>query len=178
MAEVVEIRSFVEGKRYRYYIRNINSIEIQLSSPVVTTPLPESNDSLNVLTKADGNTTRITVSWVLHDESTNIVEANNYDINGNPATGDTPTAFPQFSSDTGFRLADHQARFLLEPNGALSGASGFQVTNLTDQYQIIIGNTGYSRQGLIESIQLSKSGTSPVTWNASLSFIVGDVITA
>lgn len=177
MAEVVEIRTHTAGKKYRYLIRNIQSIDITLTEQVVATPLPESNDTLNVLTKADGNAIRIQVSWVIHDESTDVVLANNYNLDGTAGTGTTPVPFPQYSSDTGFRLADHQARFLLEPNGLLSGASGIQVTGLTDVYQIIIGNTGFSRQGLIESITLNKSGTTPVTWNANLSFIVGNVIT-
>lgn len=177
MAEVVEIRTHTTGKKFRYLIRNINSIDIQLTEQVVATPLPESNDTLNVLTKADGNTIRIQVSWVIHDESTDVVLANNYNLDGTAGTGTTPVPFTQFSSDTGFRLADHQARFLLEPNGLVNSGSAIQVTGLTDVYQIIIGSTGFSRQGLIESIQLSKSGTSPVTWNATMSFVCGNVIT-
>lgn len=177
MAEVVEIRTHTAGKKYRYLIRNISNIDIQLTEQVVATPLPESNDTLNVLTKADGNTIRINVSWVIHDESTDIVLANNYNLDGSAGTGTTPVPFSQYSSDTGFRLADHQVRFLLEPNGLLSGASGIQVTGLTDVYQIVIGNTGFSRQGLIESIQVTKAGTSPVTWNATMSFVAGNVIT-
>jgi hypothetical protein len=177
MAEVVEIRTHTASKKFRYLIRNINSIDIQLTEQVVATPLPESNDTLNVLTKADGNTIRVTVSWVIHDESTDVVLANNYTLSGGSTTGTTPVPFSQFSSDTGFRLADHQVRFLLEPNGLVNNGSGIQVTGLTDVYQILIGSTGFSRQGLIESIQVSKQGTSPVTWNATLVFVCGNVIT-
>ena len=177
MAETVEIRTHTAGKKYRYLFRNISNIDIQLTETVVSTPLPESNDTLNVLTKADGNTIRVNVSWVIHDESTDTVLANNYNLDGSAGSGTTPTPFPQFSSDTGFRLADHQVRFLLEPNGLMSSASGIQVTGLTDVYQIIIGNTGFSRQGLIESLQVTKAGTSPVTWNANISFLCGNVIT-
>lgn len=177
MAEVVEIRTHTASKKFRYLIRNINSIDIQLTEQVVATPLPEANDTLNVLTKADGNTIRVTVSWVIHDESTDVVLANNYTLSGGSTTGTTPVPFSQFSSDTGFRLADHQVRFLLEPNGLVNNGSGIQVTGLTDVYQILIGSTGFSRQGLIESIQVSKQGTSPVTWNATLVFVCGNVIT-
>jgi len=177
MAEVVEIRTHTAGKKYRYLIRNISNIDMILTEAVVATPLPESNDTLNVLTKADGNSIRITVSWVIHDENTDVVLANNYNLDGSAGTGTTPVPFSQFSSDTGFRKADHQVRFLLEPNGLLSGASGIQVTGLTDVYQIIIGNTGFSRQGLIENIQITKAGTAPVTWNATMSFVCGNVIT-
>lgn len=177
MAEVVEIRTHTAGKKYRYLIRNISNIDIVLTEAVVATPLPESNDTLNVLTKADGNSIRVTVSWVIHDENTDVVLPNNYTLTGASTTGTTPVPFSQFSSDTGFRKADHQVRFLLEPNGLMSNASGIQVTGLTDVYQIIIGNTGFSRQGLIENIQITKAGTAPVTWNATMSFVCGNVIT-
>ena len=177
MAEVVEIRTHTAGKKYRYLIRNISNIDIVLTEAVVATPLPESNDTLNVLTKADGNSIRVTVSWVIHDENTDVVLPNNYTLTGASTTGTTPVPFSQFSSDSGFRKADHQVRFLLEPNGLMSNASGIQVTGLTDVYQIIIGNTGFSRQGLIENIQITKAGTAPVTWNATMSFVCGNVIT-
>jgi|TARA_R110002020_G_scaffold3846_3_gene16953 hypothetical protein len=177
MAETVEIRTHTAGKKYRYLIRNISNIDIVLTETVTATPLPESNDTLNVLTKADGNTTRVTVSWVIHDESTDVVLANNFTLTGASTTGTTPVPFSQFSSDSGFRKADHQVRFLLEPNGLMSNASGIQVTGLTDVYQIIIGETGFSRQGLIENIQITKAGQTPVTWNATMSFVCGNVIT-
>jgi|11_taG_2_1085331.scaffolds.fasta_scaffold00498_22 hypothetical protein len=177
MAETVEIRTHTAGKKYRYLIRNISNIDIVLTETVTATPLPESNDTLNVLTKADGNTIRVTISWVIHDESTDVVLANNYTLTGASTTGTTPVPFSQFSSDSGFRKADHQVRFLLEPNGLMSNASGIQVTGLTDVYQIIIGNTGFSRQGLIENIQITKAGQTPVTWNATMSFVCGNVIT-
>ena len=44
--------------------------------------------------------------------------------------------------------------------------------------QIIIGNIGFSRVGLIESVEVSKQGTAPVTWNATLSFVAGAPIAA
>ena len=180
MAEVIEIRSFKTGKKYRYYIRNIQSVDIQLNTPITATPLPESNDTRNVLTKAEGNTMRIQVSWVIHDDNNNCLEANNYDLQGKSVGGGTtPVPFQEYSSDTGFRLADHQVRFLLESNMSFTTyGAGSQVDSLDDVQQIVIGNLGLSRQGLIENIQLTKAGTSPVTWNATLSFIVGEVITA
>ena len=176
-AEVVEIRSFKTNKKYRYLVRNIQSLDIQLTSQVSTTPLPLMGDNNNVLTKADGNSVRISLSWILHDEDDDIVVANNYNTGGTTVGGGTSPY--GFGSDSGVRLADSQVKFLIN-NQLESGStqSGFQATYLDDVYQIIIGNIGFSRVGLIESLQVSKSGDKPVTWSAMLSFIAGDVVTA
>ena len=45
------------------------------------------------------------------------------------------------------------------------------------RYQIIIGNSAISRYGLIEKITLQKSGSTPITWKATLQFVAGDVVT-
>jgi len=185
MGEVIEIRSFKSGKKYRLLIYNIQSLDISLSSPISATPLPLEGDASNILTKAEGNTVRVTVSWVLHDEDTDIVLQNPYDITGTNVGGGT-TPFGLFSDpptnsvvDTGVRLADNQAKFLINNQADSSPAySGFQTTYLDDVYQIIIGNIGFSRVGLIESVQVTKQGSTPVTWSASLTFVAGDVITS
>ena len=177
MGEVVEIRSFKTGKKYRYLIRNIQSLDIQLTSQVSSTPLPLMGDANNVLTKADGNAVRISVNWVLHDEATDIVLQNPYDTTAsNVGGGTTPFGF---GSDSGVRLADSQVKFLINNQEETNAASsGFQTTYLDDVYQIVIGNIGFSRVGLIESLQVTKSGSTPITWNATMSFIAGDVVTA
>ena len=79
MAEIIEIRSFKSGKKYRYYIKNIQSLSIQLASPATSMALPLAGDASNILTKAEGNTLRVTISWVIHDETSNVVEPNNFD---------------------------------------------------------------------------------------------------
>jgi len=174
MAETIEIRSFKTGKKYRYLIRNINTISINLVSPATAMPLPLAGDANNILTKAEGNTCRISVSWTLHDEPTDVILPNNYDTDGQTQnTGTTPFGL------TTNRLADDQVKFLInnqaETNPSLSG---FQSTYIEDKYQIIIGNIGFSRIGLIESIDINKQGTTPITWTATVNFIAGAPIAA
>lgn len=178
MGEVIEVRSFKENKKYRYLIRNISSLEIQLISQVSTTPLPLMGDANNVLTKAEGNTIRITVGWVLHDDDSDVVLPNNYNTAGTTVGGGTTPV--GFGSDTTLKLADNQVKFLLnnQAEGSNPSNSGFQTTYLDDVYQIVIGNIGFSRVGLIESLQVSKAGDTPVTWKATMAFIAGDVVTA
>lgn len=174
MAETIEIRSFKSGKKYRYLIRNISNVEMQLSTPISSTPLPLSGDEQNVLVKSDGNSLRINVSWVLHDDDDDVILPNNYDVNGNNVGGGT-TLYGTGLVGALHRQADSQMKFLL--NAQTSAFSGFQVSDIDDNYQIIIGETKFSRQGLIESLSISKSGTTPITWAANLAFISGDVAT-
>ena len=89
MGETIEIRSFKTGKKYRYLIRNINTVSINLLTPATAMPLPLAGDANNVLTKAEGNTCRISVSWVLHDEATDVILANNFNTDGETVGGGT-----------------------------------------------------------------------------------------
>lgn len=170
MGETVEIRCFSVGKKYRYLIHNLNSLDIQLSTPVSVVPMPETNDGQAVLTKAEGNTMRFTVNWVIHDDAHDTVLTNPYNPEGSNVGGGSTVV--GFSGDSTFKKADNQVKFLLNPQG-LGGYSGFQCNSLTDSYQIIIGETGFSRVGLIENLTITKQGSSPVTWNASMTFVSG-----
>ena len=112
-------------------------------------------DAQNILVKAEGNTMRFVVTWVLHDDDTSVVTSDGHTISSS-----------KYGGSVG--LADEQARFLTEE---------MQLKGVEYKYQIIIGNTAISRFGLIEKITLAKSGSTPVTWKATLQFIAGDVVT-
>ena len=112
-------------------------------------------DAENVLVKAEGNTMRFVVTWVLHDDDTSVVTSDGHTISSS-----------KYGGSVG--LADEQARFLTEE---------MQLKGVEYKYQIIIGNTAISRFGLIEKITLAKSGSTPVTWKATLQFVAGEVAT-
>jgi hypothetical protein len=179
MGEVIEIRSFKTGKKYRYLINNIQSVSISLQTPATAMPLPLAGDANNILTKAEGNTCRISVSWTLHDEASDVVLANNYDEEANTVGGGTTPFGLGGGSGNQVRTADDQMKFLVNNQAESSPAySGFQSTYIEDKYQFIMGNMLFSRVGLIESLEISKSGTTPITWNASISFLAGAPIAA
>ena len=121
-------------------------------------PLPQAilGDAENVLVKAEGNSIRFVVSWVLHDDDTSVVSSDGHTL-----------STEKYGSGGSVGLADEQARFLTEE---------MQCKGVEYKYQIIIGNTGISRYGLIEKLSLQKSGSTPVTWKATLQFIAGDVV--
>ena len=112
-------------------------------------------DAENVLVKAEGNTMRFVVSWILHDQTTSVVTSDGHTISQAKYGGSVGTA-------------DEQARFLTEE---------MQSKGVEYRYQIIIGDSAISRYGLIEKISLQKSGSTPITWKATLQFVAGDVVT-
>ena len=125
--------------------------------PVSPMALPQAvlGDAENVLVKAEGNTMRFVVSWILHDDDTSVVSSDGHTISSSKYGGSVGTA-------------DEQARFLTEE---------MQSKGVEYRYQIIIGNSAISRYGLIEKITLQKSGSTPITWKATLQFVAGDVVT-
>ena len=130
---------------------------MDLVTPVSAMALPQAivGDAENVLVKAEGNTMRFVVTWVLHDDTTSVVTSDGHTISSS-----------KYDSSVG--LADEQARFLTEE---------MQCKGVEYKYQIIIGASAISRYGLIEKISLQKSGSTPVTWKATLQFIAGDIVT-
>ena len=134
---------------------------IDLVQPVSPMALPQAllGDAENVLVKAEGNIMRFSVSWVLHDEDSSVVTPYN------PGGGTIDTSkYSGGSVDT----ADEQARFLTEE---------MQSKGVEYRYQIILGDSAISRYGLIEKLSLQKSGSTPITWKATLQFVAGDVVT-
>ena len=112
-------------------------------------------DAENVLVKAEGNTMRFVVAWILHDEDTSVVTSDGHTI-----------SVSKYNSSVG--TADEQARFLTEE---------MQSKGVEYRYQIIIGDSAISRYGLIEKLTLQKSGSTPITWKATIQFVAGDVVT-
>jgi len=160
--------------RFTYNIKNIESISIDLTQAASPMPLPQSplGDAANVLVKAEGNTMRISVSWILHDSDISVVSDSiqSWDENGAEINvpNETVGGFLQAKYGGSVDTADEQARFLTEE---------MQCKGVEFRYRIVIGATALSRFGLIEKLTLQKSGSTPITWKATLSFVAGEVVT-
>ena len=127
--------------------------------PVSPMALPQAilGDAENVLVKAEGNTMRFVVAWILHDDTTSVVSSDGYTLNTS-----------KYGSGGAVGTADEQARFLTEE---------MQCKGVEFRYRMVIGATNISRFGLIEKVTLQKSGSTPITWKATLSFVAGEVVT-
>ena len=160
--------------RFTYNIKNLESVSIDLAQAASPMPLPQAalGDAANVLVKAEGNTMRISVSWILHDSDISVVsdQIQSWDDNGAEITVTNSTAggFLQAKYGGSVDTADEQARFLTEE---------MQCKGVEFRYRMVIGATTLSRFGLIEKLTLQKSGSTPITWKATLSFVAGEVVT-
>lgn len=171
----IEIRGVnPQYNRYRFFIKNLMSLEYQLDTTTDSMPLPQANDELNVLTKTSGNAMRITVGWILRDEPESMVSPNT--VLDDAAGGSTGAQISALTEADGSTLkypagtvatADEQARFLLED---------FQNAGVEFRYAIIVGDTNITKMGAVERMNLRKTGATPVTYQASLTFLVGDVV--
>ena len=67
-----------EDIRYTYSINNIESVQIDLQSPMTAMPLPQAElgDAQNILVKAEGNAIRISIQWNLVNEASSVVASN------------------------------------------------------------------------------------------------------
>ena len=174
----------VDGEPRTTEIRNISDISIDLNTPLERIPIPENTCEKAVLIKVIGNHNTIAISWVVDQQPTNIVrqtlcacaaETNN--CLGGITGGDTTSA-------------ENQLKWWL---------TIFQSNSITDRYNLYLGDCtvnpipncpptnacqeqtnfdfhkGYHKEGAINNIRFQKSGQAPVTYNATLTFFVGDI---
>ena len=143
----------------------MEQVSIDLQQPITAMPLPQAEfgDAQNILVKAEGNSLRVTIVWNLVNEETTVVTSDGATINSSKYAGGTITN------------ADEMMQFLTDE---------FQSKGVEYKYQLIIpSNTNdsvtqtFSRFGSIEKLSITKSGRTPVTWRASLSFVAGDLVT-
>ena len=160
--------------RYRYFINNFTGIDYTLDTSTDAMPLPQANDESNILTKTQGNSMRITITWVMATEDETVVLTNNVvDDQWTVSTGADIQDLKETNGDQKYpngtiKTPDEQARFLLED---------FQNSGVEFRYAIVVGDTKINKTGVIERVSMKKTGSTPVTYQASLTFLVGNVVT-
>jgi len=171
----------VDGEPRTTEIRNIQDVSIDLNTPLERIPIPENTCEKAVLIKVIGNHNTIAISWVVDQQPSNIVRqtlcacgAETCNAKGGITGGDTTSA-------------ENQLKWWL---------TIFQSNSITDRYNLYLGDctvnpipnptpvnacqeqtnfdchTGYHKEGAINNIRFQKSGNSPVTYNATLTFFV------
>jgi hypothetical protein len=148
-----------EGQ-FAYEVTNLNNISWDVNTPVSPMPLPEESHKENILVKMEGNSAQMSVSWtLLADEVTHF--------------GAIKIAQQQFTSDSGTRNVFEEMEEFKE---------NFIPENIQDSYSIYFLNDDLSLvasepdDGTIASIRFNVDGASPVVWNATVTFLVGNVI--
>ena len=159
-------------KTWRYEINNLESIMVSLDQPVSPMALPQEDASENVLVKMEGNTQTVTVNWKVADSfpkpqqctSQLLTSGIETDISEFYAgSSSTATWTDATSSDSSGKVVS----WLL---------STFQGKDISDRYFLKLGEDVDVMEGFITRINANISGNSPVVWDVSVTFIMGNVI--
>jgi len=172
----------VDGTPRTTEIRNYTDLTVDLNTPLERIPIPEMCDNGAILIKVMGNHNTINITWTVHEEATNIV--------GQTLTGREicNAAGGIIGGDT--TSIDNQMKWWL---------TIFQSNSITDRYNLYIGDCttnpiafpnptsienettnfafsrAYHKEGAIQNVRFTKNSTTPVTYNASLTFYTGDI---
>ena len=179
--------------KVEYECRNLQNFDHSINMPITTFGLPEDYLEKAIITKADGNTGKLVFTWIIKDEGTtpfnvmtswnllwpssSIDPAPHANVSNNTTyysrkikEVDSTTAYQSYNLTT----ADGQMIALGElfEKRGFTGEERHEVIlrNITDDYDI------YNQSGLIGRFSFQKSGTEPVTWNATFEFQLGDVV--
>ena len=131
-------------------ITNFCSLDFDMKTPVQGMPIPELRDTCNILVKAEGNQLGIAISFTVKCETAGIVTAGG----GRSGTGYGAILTVQ-----------EQLDFWLNT---------FQTNSIEDSYLITVD--GITRFGVVRGITFNKSASTPVTYNARLDFLSGNVV--
>jgi len=128
-------------------IRNFQSLDFDLNTPISTMALPEENDSKAILVKGEGNTLSISVSWTLNDESSTI------------------------STAASVITTNEQLHYWIEDVQPDSIEDSWQITIPGDTT-----STDIVRSGTIRKMAFNKSSNAPTLYDGRIEFISGDVV--
>ena len=171
MTYTIYIRKIVSGQvKLIYRIYNFKDFSEEFSAPVSPMPMPEERDEENILLKLEGNTTNITLAWTVKEESSNLGTMHNPESGGITNIGNTQTIWEQLKFFDTY----------------------FVPSSMVDQYDICIGDGTegtlshefptpgflYQKSGYVPKVGFRINSSAPVTMDASLNFIVGNVVSS
>lgn len=141
-----------KGYTVTYTADNINNISLDFSTPVSPMPIPQMPDYENILIKVEGNTTTANVSWKIRDRLTT------------PFTGSGIPSSIYDNKDTALEQIQ-----VFKDN--------FVPIVVGDRYTLVIGDS-LTMNGTLQRMSFTVSASSPVIWDASFQFVVGNVATS
>ena len=156
MTEIYLIKKVGSNEKV-YHVSNLNNLNWSIDTPVTPMPLPEDTHEENILVKMEGNTAKMDLSWTL--------------------TGSTN--FGKLEKDGGVYTFINGEELTVYDQINLFKET-FVPISIGDSYTMLITNDSGIRimedEGTIANMSFSVSGSSPVVWNASCAFYVGNVV--
>ena len=164
---IIYIRRFDDSTvKYVYRVKNFDQFGIRFVSPISPMPLPEEDDDANILVKMEGNTSTMTVSWLIRNEQVNIGSAHN----SAPAPGETKDIFQQLKFWQDFMIGSSiTTSFDIAVGDGTEGS-------LDDAFP----NPGflYQKRGFVTNVDINTNGAEPNTFRATVTIMIGDVISS
>ena len=143
-------------------IRNLQSLDISIDMPAMVYAIPESTDEDAIGMKVEGNQSTVNISWTLVDEDSTVVS--------------------EMTGSNAVETADEQMAFLIGTGvqGSTANQNSMQSSGVDYTYQLDLkdnsGTTFFTKQGIITKVNVSKSGSTPVTYSASIMFSTADMV--
>lgn len=150
-----------------YRISNLNQLTWTVNTPVSPMPLPEESHEENMLIKMEGNSATMSISWTLVDSTDFGVIGRAADTTVTPNVTANPNIFTEGDSLTVYeQISQFREEFVPKSIG-----DGYRLLIMDDA-----GNELLADFGTIASMRFNVSGDSPIVWEVSLEFMVGNVI--
>jgi hypothetical protein len=143
-------------------INNLQSLDISVDMPAMVYTIPESTDESAIGMKIEGNQSTVNISWTLVDEDSTVVS--------------------EMTGSNAVETADEQMAFLIGTGiqGSTANQNSMQSSGVDYTYQLDLkdnsGTTFFTKQGIITKVNVSKSGSTPVTYNATVMFSTADMV--
>jgi len=158
---------------WRYEIPNLGSVNLQLSQPVSPMPLPQESAEENVLVKMEGNTKTVTVNWKIGQGFPYPKKSSTSNVEGGKIADD----YEVFYAGSGTSPITWTDLAYTAPEDTVSWLTNdFEGKNLSDTYTLVLGGASLVFEGFITQMTASIDGASPVVWNMSMTFMIGNVI--
>ena len=159
---------------WRYEINNLGSVSVVLDQPISPMALPQEDATENVLVKMEGNTQTITVNWKIGQDFPYPKKSITQNVGISEIQSDyekfydsTAPASPISWGDLTYSAPEDTVAWL---------TNDFEGKDLSDRFILVLGHGALRYEGFVTRMTCSIDGASPVVWNVSMTFIVGNVI--
>ena len=159
---------------WRYEINNLGTVSVVLDQPISPMALPQEDATENVLVKMEGNTQTITVNWKIGQDFPYPKKSETANVGISQIQSDyerfydsTAPASPITWNDLTYSVPEDTVAWL---------TNDFEGKDLSDRFILVLGHGALRYEGFVTRMTCSIDGASPVVWNVSMTFIVGNVI--